>query len=144
MKSNEFFQLVRSGKQPIVRFLDNIYHHAEESVDPRMVGKVIGATQEYEDSYRFLIDLSGYEEYNKSVACRNWNDSNGEPKLTWFETSFYPKDGIEPVYLRLDIEIPMEIVEENSLLSEYVVSQSTLGYVEWLEEQINRLRLEKG
>lgn len=143
MKSNELFQLVRDGKHPIVKFTKDIYEYVEESVDPHMMGKIVQATQEYEDSYRFLLDLNGFEEHNKSVASRDWRDSSGEPKLTWFETSFYPKDGIEAVYLPINIELPLEIIEDNSLLSEYLSSQSTFSYVEWLEEQIKILRSEK-
>jgi hypothetical protein len=143
VNSNELFELVKDGKHPVIKFTKDVYKYVEESVDPHMMGKIVGVTQEYEDSYRFLVDLKGFEDHNKSVACRDWRDGHGEPKLTWFETTCYPKDGVEAVYLPINIEVPLEIIQDNSLLSEYLSSKSHTTYVEWLEEQVMCLRSEK-
>lgn len=140
MLGTSLLVFVKNGKKPIVKFTKDSYDYIEESVDPHMMCRIIGAEIEYVDSIRCHIDLNGFEEYNKSVASRDWRDENGEPRLTWFETSHYPKDGFTEIYLPLKEILPLEIVEEHSLLSEYVLTNCKKTYPEWLEEQVLHLR----
>lgn len=140
MKAEELFELVKQGLHPIVRCTPEISELCEESLDPLMMGKIIGVSQEYDDSYRFLMDLKGFESHNESVAVKTWFDDKNEPKLSWMETSFYPEDGIETVYLPLNVTIPFEFIEADSLLAEYVSTGSKTSYVEWLETTVKELR----
>ncbi|MCA1066026.1 hypothetical protein QTG56_25955 (plasmid) [Rossellomorea sp. AcN35-11] len=141
MKSEELCKIVKSGKKPIIRFTELIYEYGiDESVDPGMIGKVIGVTQEYDDSFRFLVDLNDFVEQNKSVASTNWYDSNGDPRLTWFDTDRYPKDGIEAVYFPVEREVPVEFIEDTSLMNEYLATDQRCGYINWLEKEVIKLR----
>lgn len=140
MKVEQFVELVREGVHPIVKCTTQISEVCEESLDPFMMGKIIGVSQEYEDSYRFLMDLNGYEKHNESVAKRNWFNKDNEPKLTWMETNFYPEDGIEAVYIRINTEIPFEIIEQDSLFAEYISISSEKSYIKWLETTVKELR----
>ncbi|PLS18892.1 hypothetical protein CVD28_00385 [Bacillus sp. M6-12] len=144
MLVKELYELVKSGKHPIVKFNEKTHEFIEESLDPQMMGKIIGVTQEYEDSYRFRLDMNGFEAHNQSVAQQDWRDKEGVPCLTWFEVGRYPADGIEAVYLPVDAKAPLEIVEEDSLFGEYISEKSDKSYVEWLEEMVNRCRKKNG
>lgn len=140
MKTEELYKIVKMGKNPIVEIQSNIEDFANESFDPMMMGKVVEVTQEFNDTYRFVIDMNEFEEYNKTVARNDWTKDGN--KVTWFETSFYPKDGKEVLYLPIgkDIEMPIKIVSDHSLLTEYVESKSAKNYIEWLEDQVSELR----
>lgn len=140
MKVEQLVELVKQGVNPIVKCTTQINEICEESLDPFMMGKIIGVSQQYDDSYRFLMDLKGFESHNESVAKRDWFNKDNEPKLTWMETSFYPEDGIEAVYIPLNTEIPFEIIEQDSLLAEYLSIGSEKSYIEWLETTVKELR----
>ncbi|MCY7900531.1 hypothetical protein [Bacillus inaquosorum] len=142
MKMIKLYELVSEGKKPIIKFNDNVYEWIEESVDTMMMGKIIGASIEYEDSVRFLIDLNPFEAYNRSVARHDWRDDEGNCVLTWFDTSFYPKNGIEAIYLPINekTEIVFDFTEEDSLLNEYAKITQEISYVEWLENEVKQLR----
>lgn len=135
MLMKDFHELCKSGAKPLIKMRDNIHDYLEESMDPGMIGQVIDVSIAYEDSYRVLIDLNEYEDHNKSVAIYDWKDDNGELTKSWFDTSYYPKDGIEQLYFPLNIETPFEILDENSLFLEYLGSKG-MNYVEWLENYI--------
>lgn len=111
-----------------------------------MIAKIVGASQEYEEEVRFLIDLNDYEAYNRSVATHNWRNSEGECVLTWFDTRYYPEDGIDAIYLPIDenTDIVFDFVDESSLLNEYIEKQNIdISYIEWLEKEILNLRKAK-
>ncbi|WP_143261059.1 hypothetical protein [Bacillus paralicheniformis] len=143
MKTIKLYELVLEGKKPIIKFNDNVYDWIEESVDAMMMGKIVGASIEYEDSVRFLIDLNPFETYNRSVAHHDWRDEEGNCVLTWFDTPFYPKNGIEAIYLPINekTEIAFDLIEEGSLLNEYAKNSQEISYVEWLENEVKRLRI---
>lgn len=128
------------GKEPIVKFTEDICDFGDESFDPGMIGKIVGATKESENTYQFRVDLNDYVEHNKSVASNDWIDGNGKPTLTWFETKFYPQDGIEVMYLPIDREAPVEFIEKNSLFNEFITSNSKMNYTQWLEQELINLR----
>lgn len=140
MLVKELYELVKQGARPIVKFNEDTHNFIEESLDPDMIGEITYADQEYDDSYRFRLDLNNYEAHNKSVAQRDWRDSEGNATLTWFDTIYYPEDGIEYVYLPLEAEAPLDILEGDSLLVEYVNEKSDKSYVRWLEEKVNNYR----
>ncbi|MGG1453429.1 hypothetical protein ABE325_21205 [Bacillus licheniformis] len=143
MKAIKLYELVLEGKKPIIKFNDNVYDWIEESVDAMMMGKIVGASIEYEDSIRFLIDLNHFEAYNRSVAHHDWKDDEGKSVLTWFDTPFYPKNGIEAIYLPINgiTENVFDFIEEDSLLNEYAKNTQEISYVEWLENEVKHLRV---
>ncbi|CDH95480.1 hypothetical protein CHR37_05405 [Bacillus velezensis] len=141
MKTIKLYELVLEGKKPIIKFNDNVYEWIEESVDPMMMGKIVGASIEH-DEIKFLLDLNPFEAYNRSVARHDWRDDEGNCVLTWFDTSFYPKNGIEAIYLPINerTEIAFDFTEEDSLLNEYAKVPPEISYVEWLENEVKQLR----
>lgn len=145
MKSKELYELVRQGKEPVIKFNKGVYGYCDDSFDPLMVGKIIDVSIEFEDSYRFLVDMNDYEAYNRSVAPMEWKDKNGEATLTWFDTKYYPEDGIEAMYLPssdiFDTKEVFDFIEENTLFQEYVDSKSDISYVEWLESELIKYKL---
>jgi len=140
MNTNNLFELVKSGVKPIVKFTKDIHNYSEESVDPEMLGRIVAVNQEYEDSFRFMVDLNDFKPHNQSVASTDWLDEEGKPTRTWFQTPYYPKDGIEPVYLSVNTEAPLSIIENDSLFGKYIASRLEVTYVKWLEEQVLSLR----
>lgn len=142
MNMNKLYELVLEGKKPIIKFNNNVHEWIEDSVDPMMIGKIAGASIDHEDSIRFLIDLNPFEEYNRSVAHHDWRDKEGNCVLTWFDTSFYPKDGIESIYLPIyeETENVFDFIEEGSLLNEYAKTSQEISFVTWLENEVKQLR----
>ncbi|RPK20889.1 hypothetical protein EH2_00182 [Bacillus subtilis] len=55
MKTIKLYELVSEGKKPIIKFNDNVYEWIEESVDTMMMGKIIGASIEYEGYATFKV-----------------------------------------------------------------------------------------
>lgn len=136
MNTKDFYELCKSGKTPTIKMSENIYEFAEESFDSKMMGKVINVDMEYDDSYRLLVDMNGYEKHNKSVAQYDWRDDKGELTLSWFDTKYYPENGIEALYVPLEAEIPFEIISDNSLFSAYLKSDKDISYLDWLESYV--------
>lgn len=139
MKIEEFIKLCKN-KKPIIKMKGNIYEYAEESFDPEMIGKVIDVYMEDDDSYCLLVDMNGYEKHNKLVAVHNWEDDKGEFTLSWFDTKYYPKNGIEALYVPLNHNVPFEIINPSYLFSNYLKDKSNKTYVEFLEDIILDLR----
>lgn len=144
MKANELLSIIKQGERPIIKFNEGVYTWMEEAADPLMMAKIIDANIEDEDSVRFLLDLNDFETHNRSVASHDWRDENGECRLTWFDTIFYPKDGKEVIYLPVnkDVEEAFNLVNDTSLLFEYMQSPTSkeTTYIEWLENEVHKLR----
>ncbi|WCK57134.1 hypothetical protein PP175_28510 (plasmid) [Aneurinibacillus sp. Ricciae_BoGa-3] len=142
MTGIELLKLVGTGKKPIVQFDEGLEKLDLESADPQMMARIIGANIDtnIEGCIFVKLDFNDFEAHNKSVAKAVWWDKDHNPTLTWFESGAYPKDGIENWYLPLEEELPLHFVEEHNLLNKYVKEQSPYSYVEWLEQQLLRLR----
>lgn len=143
MKMIDFYEMCRQGKKPLIKMGNNIHDYLEESFDPGMIGRVIDVSIEHGDSYRLLIDMNGHETHNKSVALYDWRDEAGNLTKSWFDTKYYPEDGIDSAYFPLDMEIPFEVISENSLFSRYLESGEDVSYINWLENSIERMEAEK-
>lgn len=76
-----------------------------------MIGRIISIEEDIDDDQTLylIFDISAYEDHNRSVASHNWIDEDGNPTLTWFDTQWYPKDGICKIYDNgtLDSEIAL-------------------------------------
>ncbi len=140
LKSEILIKVVSSGKLPVVKVTDGIVEHFQEGLDPGMLAKVKGAAITDDGEIEILLDLNPFIGHNKSVAHPNFYNNKGEAVLTWFETGFYPDNGIYLIGFLEDADLPFEFTENNSLLNEYVVDGSDKGYVEWLEMKVQELR----
>lgn len=70
----------------------------ELNMDGGMLGRVTKITHEH-DYIVVTLNVREFEEYNKTKAQPNFFDKDGRPTLKWHETTFYPKDGREDVYI---------------------------------------------
>lgn len=142
MNTKELRDLVNEGKNPVIKFNSKAEKDFDESVDPNMFGRITGVGEEYGECF-IIVDLNDFEEHNRSVALPNWYDSDSNPRLTWFESGMYPRNGIVKLYLYSNEDLPFDIVEQNGLTKEYLDTKSSKSYVEWLEHQIIKLRESK-
>lgn len=138
--ANDLYNSVKDVYKPVIKFNDNVYYYTEDSVDQKMIARIKTMCIEDQESYKVVFDLNGYENHNKSVALVDWKDENGELTLTWFETKWYPNNGIITFYVGNNDECPFEIVEENSLFGEYVSLNLNISYIEWLESKVIKLQ----
>lgn len=140
MKIKDFYKLCLNGQSPVIQMGDNIGEYLEESFDPKMIGRVISASVQYGDSYVFKVDMNRFEDYNKTVAGYDWIDNNGEPTLNWFESGYYPENGIKEIYFPMDIDCPFEIMSENKWFNQYLQEGYKGSYIEWLEGKLEELQ----
>lgn len=108
----ELREIMNDGRAVTVRFTDMIEKlDCDDSPDKNMIAKIISIEEDSDDdqTLHLIFDISGYEDHNRSVAAHNWIDENGKPTLTWFDTQWYPKDGICNVYVNgnMDSEIDL-------------------------------------
>jgi len=149
MKTKDLMDMLDNGVQPIIKFTTRISDI--DGPDPDMMGKVIRYRDEdvwdRESSTIFFdIDISEFEEYNKTKAIPNWYDDKGNPTLTWFESSMYPKNGIESVCEMLvensepaDLSL-FEVFEISEYFKEYQDTGFKGTYVKFLEEKLDKLK----
>jgi hypothetical protein len=149
MKTKELMTMLDEGINPIIEFTKRISDI--NGPDFGMMGKVI----RYRDrdnwgdgdvTIYFDIDMSEFEEHNKTKAKSDWYDKNSVPCLTWFESGMYPKDGIESICEMLiekeqDSDLIMvEVVEVSDYFKEYQQSEFKGTYVKFLEDKLNNLK----
>lgn len=87
-----------TGKPLTVQFTDKINEWFDDCCpDPLMKAKLVITKDEEcegEKSYKLIFNMSEFVDFNKSVAIPNYYDKNNNPTLTWFESSFYPKNNV--------------------------------------------------
>lgn len=150
MKTKELVELIKQGARPIIRIKDD--DGFIEGPDPGMLGRIIGVGEEDKwdrgtSTIPFKINFFEFTEQNKTAAIANWYDSTGQPTLTWMETERYARDA--KVYEVYEMYIDkheysdlqhLELVEENGLISQYIKSNSSMTYIEWLEDQLTNYK----
>lgn len=95
-----------------VQFTDAINKlDLDDIPDENMIGKIVslGVDPDSDESLHLVVDVSGYEEHNKKVAAHNWFDENGNATLTWFDTKWYPENGICDIYVWGTMESEIDI-----------------------------------
>lgn len=133
MNAEKIFEFLKSGKKITVKAKDNVYDFFDESLDPKMLARIHHATEE-DGLLKLVLDLSGFEAHNKSVAKPDWYIGSEDRMGIWMETKHYPQDGLEIVYLPIEGELPFELVIDDSILKDYVDSGTTDSYIEFLEK----------
>lgn len=114
MTWGELRQNLIDGVLTIVRFVDKVESlDCDDCPDSGMVAKLIQVEVDTEDEelLHLAFDLSDFEEQNKLVASHDWIDENGDPTLTWFETRWYPKDGVCHLYVFGNMDSLVDIIE---------------------------------
>lgn len=139
MNYTKVIDLLNTGKPVIVMATENVYDFLEDSMDPGMISKIISVEIDDEELIEVKFDLNGFESHNKSVAKIDWHDENGNATKTWFDTSFYPKNGIETAWFVRDQPLPFELVVENKAFEDYLKTDMSKTYVQFLEEKYEEL-----
>lgn len=141
MNSNEFFNYIKGGAQPVVRFDDQIERQEGCGFESGMMAKAISVEDDGDGVYIITFDFSDYELYNDSIDKRKWFDNNHIPCLKWSETHFYPVNKKEKVYWDFSFDTPFEIVDgQSDLFDQYKLTESKLSYVTWLENLVKELQ----
>lgn len=136
MLGRELKELLNNGLKPIIEVVDEEY--ATEDLDYKMRVEILSYSDTDEDGvFTIICDLKSHKEYNKQFAKASYYDKQGNPTLTWFETSFYPKDEKYEIYIDMDHETGLEIVNENKYYKQYKASKSNLNYIAWLENLVD-------
>jgi hypothetical protein len=154
-KMSALIEYLKTGCSPIIRWIDPFIEEFE-SYDVGMICRAIGIKETdfaLKSSgiviYGITTDFSEFEEYNKSIAKETWNyssDDSSKQFVKWHESSFYPKDRREVIYLQLAEEFSgekssgcmFEFVNTSSLsvFEKYKESKTELPYVAWLEKAV--------
>ena len=135
MNYTQIVSLLNTGKSVIVKATEDVYEWLEDSMDPGMMSKIISIEFDDKDLIKVKFDLNGFEAHNKAVAKLDWNDENGNATKTWFETTFYPKNGIETAWFAENQPLPFELVVENKAFEDYLKTDMSKTYVQFLEEK---------
>lgn len=105
-------------KGKVVRFTE-VIESFEVGFDPGMRAVVKSVSfDDHSDgsaSARLELDFSMFEETNKEFGKNTYYDSEGTPRLYWWETQFYPKDKVEELWLAVgNYPVGFEVVPELS------------------------------
>lgn len=112
MNWNDICKMLDEGQRITVQFTQMVEKNdIDDGPDENMMGRILRVEIDpaVEESLHLVFDVSGYEEHNRRIASHNWNDENGNPTLTWFDTQWYPKDGICDVYVCGTMESEVDI-----------------------------------
>lgn len=141
MLISELMKCIQQSGSVVVDCYPSI-EELETFLDPYMRGRITSITQDH-DSCKISIDLNEFTEYNKQFMIANYYDKEGNPTLTAEQAGYSPKGGVEDIYVLCTDPCSMyfSIVEENKLYKEYQKVKSEKSYVQWLEEQVNTLRV---
>ena len=112
MKGSELRDMIQSGVQPVVTFGPRI-EDLETSIDANMRGRLLTVTREGDGVFRVTVDLNPFEAYNDRYAKSNYWDGQGNATLTAKQAGYYPKDGIETIYLDADIDMAEHLTLDN-------------------------------
>lgn len=136
MNLKAVIDLIQSGKQPVCRFKQEI-DDCESVLEKGMLGRLVGFREDRDGEGLYLsFNIKEFESHNIPLMTPNYYDDDNIPRLKAIETNFYPKNGIEEIWWSYLLDVPFEIVEENSLLNRYIESGSNESYAEWLEKLV--------
>lgn len=138
MKNQELFNLVQSGKHPLVRVINE--RHVEESIwDNGMIGRIELAFLQEEgtrdEHILFHIKEKPFRGINQPYMLKNYYDKHGNPTLNYVEANFEPKNGVELTYC-MGNDVTFELVNAEELVYEYLKEETETSYVEWLENKV--------
>lgn len=99
---------------------------------------VTGFSEDYSDSdsdslvYKFELDFSEFEEYNKKFLSKEWYGKNHE-LVYWYESIFYPKSLKVDLYSDYKFDCGFDVFVKSKYYKQYEESGFTGDYVEYLE-----------
>lgn len=142
MKTIEIVALLKAGKKPMVKLTGCPWD--DSFGQPGMLARITGFKAHNDDTTELMFDYNEQKEHNLGLQEHNWyirKDGVDTHQLgTIFEAgSMDPANVFEEIYFDDAGDVPVELADGNRILSFYLDSKSTLGYVEWLEQQLEDL-----
>lgn len=96
----DLIEQIKQSHFPTVCLTQNGSYCFEDGPDANMIADlmVLENSTEIDDSLHIKLNFKPYRQHNESVASHDWYDDNNKPTLTWFESGFYPENGIVEGY----------------------------------------------
>jgi len=140
LKYTELAEMMKAGLQPVIEFTAEAKEHDLEP-EPGMRCKVLSSYDCEDGCATLRCSFAEYQRYNEPFATSDYFDSDHNPTLTWFETPYYPADGIYDIYVDMDdeYELMFTVVEMSPVYQHYLDSNSNLSYVSWMEHELQRI-----
>ncbi len=146
MKVETLRGLIREGKKPLVRLTDCPW---DESFGKKgMIARVVSATDEPHDNLvRFTFDYNENREHNLALDVADWFIGTTGKMVTSIEAGYFedPNNITEAIFFDPKDSVPVELVEKDSLLNDYLADNhigSPFSYIEWLEAKVKELEEE--
>lgn len=136
---HKLYEMILNGFRPTIEFNGDIMD--QDGADPGMRGVITGILNRHHEILEIMVDINPFMDHNKAIAKAEWYDKDEKPTLTWFQTSYYPKNGVWKFYVDPNEKypIPFMVLEDKAkkLMEMYTAEKSSLTYVQWLESKIN-------
>jgi DNA-directed RNA polymerase subunit RPC12/RpoP len=144
MKVETLKALIREGKKPMVRLTHFLWDGAFGGKG--MLARIVADVDEpHDDLVRFTFDYNENRDHNLALDTPIWFIGATGKQGTAIEAGHFkdPNNITEDIIWDPKYSLPVELVEKDSLLNEYLADSRNyppLGYVEWLEKQLNVAR----
>lgn len=141
MKISNLISLLDSGAKPTVQF-----NRGEWDPDAGMKGEIVGYSIDDTEGdtvcYCIKIDMTKYLEFNKSIATNKFGD-RGASNITWFQTSFYPKNNVFNFFVMSDLtssDHGFDVLENSNtgLYDKFLNEKPGMSYIQWLENNVSK------
>jgi hypothetical protein len=146
MKVETLKALVREGKKPLVRLTDELY---DESFGQKgMIARVVAVVDRgCHGMVNLTFDYNENRDHNLALDVAAWSIGDTDKMGTAIEAGYFedPNNITEDIIWDPKDPVPVELVEANSLLKEYLKDNrigSPLSYIEWLEAKVKELEEE--
>lgn len=146
MKTQELIEMLAEGCQPVIRIKKD---NDSTDMGEGMIGRIIkeGKSDIYErgtESICLVIDMTEFEDYNKSVAKAVWADESGEYTKIWHDSKYYPKNHKTEVWeMRVenfeysDLQ-NIELLEESKWFKIFKYQTKFTSYTRFLENELDK------
>ena len=138
MHSKDLHDLIQSGARPVVTFRKGV-EEGEGYLEAGMRGRITGSRTSGDGVFSLTVDLNEFGEFNTAFETANYYNNQGMPVLTAREAGFYPKDGIDQLYVSENLDPYLEVLSDNQteLHQRYLSARKpNETYVEWLERAL--------
>lgn len=138
MTGNELFKAVSNGNIVTCKTVKGIFEDFDFGDEGMIVD--VSLLRIKDDMFEVKLDGTKYVDHNHTNAQANWFDSDHQPTLKYFETNGFTGNESETLYCSEDeLECGLDLLTEDSLMSEYLNSEAGVTYVAWLENRVTEL-----
>lgn len=140
MKVQKLINILESGKKPFVKLTDVLWDESFgcENMIARVESYSVRDHGSGHVECSFTFDYNQHRINNLNFQSHDWFIDATNKTGTMFESKHcHMKEDnlVEDVSFDLMANVPVELVSNKSLLGEYILSESSKSYVEWLEER---------